>query len=197
MRLARNHPALTAQEWFNHILFADELGNPPVRAPGELRDLLVAALSGRNYRFDTLPAATFTLKANGQEILSSGPGSRGQPIPLSPKADEITTYNMSVSLKSTESYKFQYPVKVRVQLRDGPIQGAVHWQGEETQPIDYVLNNESETANFNLSALGKCDEINRDDGSCVDFAYIQIWNKDATRPSAKKRFYLRIKTQNR
>src|SRR5690606_38172490 len=40
MRLSRNHPELTAQEWFGRMLFADELGREGVREPGALGDLI-------------------------------------------------------------------------------------------------------------------------------------------------------------
>jgi len=193
MRLSRNHPALTAQEWFNHMLFADERSSH-FRSAGELGDLLITALKGRNYRFDDGEPASFNLYAEGQLVDSKGPGSRPQPILHQiAKADSVT-YNMKVQLKSTESYHFKYPVTVKVQLEKGPIQGAIHWQDQSDTPISYTLNSEADVVEFQLKAFGQCDEINRDDGSCVDFAWVQIWNNGETaKPVAKKRFYLRIK----
>jgi hypothetical protein len=107
--------------------------------------------------------------------------------------DASVTYTLNASLQSTDTYKFQYPVKVRVGLRGGPIQGAVHWVGEETEFVDYTLNSEADVVSIPLTATGTCDAVNRDDGSCVDFAYIKIFEKGKDdKPVAKKRFYLRI-----
>jgi hypothetical protein len=195
MRLSRNHPGLTAQDWFNHLFFADELGHPGVRAPGELAPLLSASLAGRNFSFEGKEPASFRLLNGEQEVVSGGPGSRQRPIPLSLGANEKADYRLDVQLKSTETYQFNYPVTVKVQLVGGPIQGAIHWEGEEQSPQTYQINSESELLSINLSARGTCDYENRDDGSCVDFAYVQVFNHGETKPQAKKRFYLRVKTK--
>ncbi|MBI4403683.1 MAG: hypothetical protein HY537_05965 [Deltaproteobacteria bacterium] len=69
--------------------------------------------------------------------------------------------------------------------------------GEESQPLAYTLNSEADLLPIDLTVSGKCDEVNRPDGSCVDFAYIQVWNNgESKKPQAKKRFYLRIFPQN-
>ncbi len=193
MRLSRNHSGLTAQDWFSHMLFADELGNS-VRQAGELKDLLIEALKGRNYAFDDSSTAKFQLINNKEEVTSETDGSRGKPIELKVKKTDWVTYNMHAKLVSTDTYKFKYPVTVKVQFEGGPIQGAIHWEGQENKTVEYKLNSESDTLDFNLKAYGTCDEINRDDGSCVDFAYVQIWNNGENKPVAKKRFYLRIKS---
>jgi hypothetical protein len=159
-----------------------------------LKELLNASLSGRNFRFDDKSPATYSLKFDDQEVIAGGPGSRQSPIPLKLKETDTTSYKMSVALQSSDTYKFVYPVTVKVLLNGGPLEGAIHWQSEE-KPLEYTLKSDGEVANFNLTATGKCDEVNRQDGSCVDYAYVQIWNNGATRPSAKKRFYLRVKTQ--
>ena len=60
----------------------------------------------------------------------------------------------------------------------------------------YTLKSENDVAKIPLATTGQCDEFNRDDGSCVDYASVQILNngQDITsRPVAKKRFYLRMK----
>ncbi len=195
MRLTRNHPQLTAQEWFNHMMYADE-NDSQYRKAGELRDILVSGLEGRNYRFDEKSPASLTLLNNGSEVTDRTPGSRGAPILYTTTADSLITHHMTVKLQSTDTYKFVYPVKVRVQFEGGPLQGAINWVGQESKYVDYVLNSESEAKEFDLVAKGNCESINREDGSCVDFAYVQIWNAGETKkPVAKKRFYLRIKTQ--
>jgi hypothetical protein len=57
------------------------------------------------------------------------------------------------------------------------------------------LNSESETAKATVAGLAGCDPklSNREDGSCVDYAYVKVYNNGEDRPVAKKRFYLRIK----
>jgi hypothetical protein len=73
------------------------------------------------------------------------------------------------------------------------LQGAVHWKGEDQSPAVYTLSSETDTIPVALTVTGTCDEINRPDGSCVDYAYVQVWNQGETQnPQAKKRFYLRI-----
>lgn len=196
MRLTRNHPGLTAKDWFEHMLFADEVGSA-MRRPQEMREYLLAALSGRNFRFDDKAVAEFKLFNGVDEVTNTSAGSRGKPIAVSIKSTEKASYVMRVKLTSSDSYKFNYPVQVRVGLENGPLQGAIHWEGQETQPTVYTLNSEADVLEFPLTAFGKCDQINREDGSCVDFAYVQIWNAGETsKPVAKKRFYLRIKTMD-
>jgi hypothetical protein len=193
MRLARNHPALTAQEWFDHMLFADELGNPGVRLPNELHSFILSALAGRNYEMNGKTIASLTLKNGNREVLSRGEGSRSRPVqvPLTPGG--TAAYPMSVSVKNGDGFQFKFPVQVKVQFQGGPIQGAVHWMGEEKGPLTFTLNSPSDVARFDLSVTGTCDAKNREDGSCVDYAYIQIWNQGETeKPQAKKRFYVQV-----
>jgi hypothetical protein len=81
-----------------------------------------------------------------------------------------------------------------VEYKAGALQGAIHWVGKEKGPQIYTLNSEADHITIPLQATGTCDVINRADGSCVDYAYIQVWNQGETeRPAAKKRFYLKIK----
>jgi hypothetical protein len=51
-----------------------------------------------------------------------------------------------------------------------------------------------ETVKIPLQVRGTCDAINRTDGTCSDYAYVQVWNAEGTKPVAKKRFYLKLKT---
>lgn len=196
MRLARNHPHLTAQDWFNHMMYADSRASS-VRQAGELKATLITSLEGRNYRFDDKAPANFTLRDGTNEVRDSGPGSRGSPISYELKAEDTVTHHLNVKLTGTDTYKFVYPLKVKVQLEGGPLQGAINWVGQENRVVEYTMKDESELVNFDLTAKGTCERANREDGSCVDFAYVQIWNAGEARPVAKKRFYLRIKTQAR
>ena len=196
MRLTRDHPALTAEVWFRAMLFADSLGRPQVRAPGELSNLVSQALGSRNFRLDGGAVAKFTLVNGntGAEVLSSGPGSRGQPLAHTLRPDQSVDYVLQVRLQSSDRFQFHYPLKIRAEYRKGALQGAIHWKGEENGPLEVDLAREADTASLPVQASGRCDFSNRDDGSCVDYVYVQVI--DPTRPSqplAKKRFYLRIR----
>lgn len=196
MRLSRNHPALGEKEWFDHMLFADELGNGNVRKSGDLRPLILAALAKRNFSMVSNSHAEFVFKANGNDVIAGQPGSRSKPIPVTLKPGDTKSFNLTVQLKNSAFYKFKFPVKVRVSLAGGPIQGAIHWKDEEHSPFVYTLKSEADIAKIPLVATAQCDEVNRDDGSCVDYASVQILNdgQDVTsKPQAKKRFYLRMK----
>jgi hypothetical protein len=195
MRLTRDYPGLTAADWFNHILFADRLGRPGVRLPGELSATLLSVLDGRNFRLDGSAVAEFKLMNDDLkiEVTGSAVGTRNKPNQLKLAKDAEASFNASAKLKGSAEYAFQYPVTVKVQFNGGPLQGAVHWVGEEAGSQDYILNSEADLAKFTLKVKGTCDEINREDGSCVDYAYVQIFNQGVTdHPAAKKRFYVQI-----
>lgn len=193
MRLARNNPGLTANGWFEHMLFADERGSE-IRKSGEFKNLITTSLAGRNFSMSGAAPADFILK-NGEEVVTDSTlGARENPIRLNMGASEKKTYNLSVQLKSSEFYKFRYPVKVKVEYKKGALQGAIRWDAEDAEQV-VILNNENEVAKIPVTASGKCDNINQEDGTCKDYAYVQIFNDgDGAKPSAKKRFYLRIKT---
>ncbi len=193
MRLTRNHPGLTAVDWFEHMLFADEMGREGVRAPGELRQMILKALNGRNFNLEGTAPAALVVKNGADELGSTGPGSRGNPIKVKLDDQKTAEFNMEVSVKNSTHYQFKFPVTVKVNFTGGALEGGVHWLNEEAGSLTYVLNSETELAKFTLGTDGKCDEVNRPDGSCVDYAYVQIWNQGETvKPQAKKRFYLRV-----
>jgi hypothetical protein len=196
MRLCRDHPGLTAADWFNHILFADQLGRPGLRAAGELSPLLLKSINGRNFNLDGGPVAKFQLvnSATGKEIVAGSPGSRGYAVILNVAKDSTTHFDLQVKLTSTADYTFQYPVKVKVGFKDWALQGAVRWKQEQAGDLDLTLNSESDVLTIPLDVLGQCDQVNRPDGSCVDYAYVQILNTgDTQMPRAKKRFYVQVK----
>ncbi len=196
MRLCRDNPALTAKDWFDHIVFADSLGRPGVRAPGEMKSILMAAVNGRNYRLDGGQVAKFTLTnvTDNQEVVAGGAGSRSRPIRLNLAKDAQAHFDISAALASSDEYKFEYPVTVKVSYNNGPLQGAVHWIGEEKGPTLVTLNSEADVAKVGLDVSGTCDQVNRQDGSCVDFVYVQILNRgENDHPHAKKRFYVQVK----
>lgn len=192
MRYCRNNPALTAQDWFSHMLFADEIGSK-YRQPGEMKELIISSLQSRNFSMDG-KAANMLISYNENVLTNESLGSRENPIKLKLRADEKVTYKMNVNLKEVDFYKFQYPVTVKVEFKKGALQGAINWEGETQNPLSYTINSAEEKLQFDLAANGKCDSINTGDGACKDYAYIQVFNNGSSKPSAKKRFYLRITT---
>lgn len=193
MRLTRDHPHLSAKDWFEHMLFADELGRTYLRQPGEMRALILGALASRNFANTPSEAASFSLQFAGQEVVAGAAGSRNRPIAVEFKGANEASYDVQVALKSSANYNFKYPVTVKVFFTTGPLQGAIHWKDEATEPMTAVLNKDGDIANLKFTVNDVCDAINREDGSCVDFAYVQIWNNGETeKPVAKKRFYLKV-----
>jgi len=119
---------------------------------------------------------------------------------------ETASFQLQASLKSSDEFKFNYPAEIRVQYHGSPLQGAIHWVGKENRPQSYVLNQESDRVTLPLQVTGTCDEINRPDGSCVDYADVLVFDRiglgaatgsAALKPVAKKRFYLNIQNQNK
>ncbi len=192
MRLSRNHPGLTANDWFDRMLFADDLGHTPVRCSGELRALILKSLNGRNFEFGSDAPANFEVRNGDEELTATGPGSRPRPIPLSLAETATASFTLKLRLIQGSHFKFEYPVKLRVEHRQSPLQGAVHWVGEENNPQEYVLNSQSDLLSVPLTVTGKCDYVNRPDGSCVDYVHFQVFGRSDTKPVAKKRFYLRV-----
>jgi hypothetical protein len=196
MRLCRDHPGLTAKDWFAHILFADHLGRPGLREPGELSPMLLTALHGRNFSLNDTKVASFSLvnHETGSEVLAGADGSRGHAIQVKIAKDETYRTSLDVRLKSSQNYSFHYPVTVKIEFQKGPLQGAIHWIGEEKGTQSFILNSEAETLSIPIEATGTCDFVNRQDGSCVDYAYVQVLSVgEQDRPQAKKRFYLQIR----
>lgn len=196
MRLTRDHPALDANVWFNAVLFADSLGREGLRAPGELKSIIIAALNGRNFRLDGGKVASMKLvnELTGREVEVNTDGYRYRPVQVRIKPEQTANLKLGVSLKSSPNYTFKYPVTVKVEFHKGALQGAVHWVGEESSPFVFTLNSDDEVAQIPLQVTGKCDFVNREDGTCSDYAYVQIFNHgEPSHPSAKKRFYVQVR----
>jgi hypothetical protein len=196
MRLTRDYPGLTAPEWFSHLLFADSLGRPGLRQKGELKPYLLRALAGRNFTLDDSPVATFSLVnlANQKEVTPGNPGARETPILVKIAKEETAKFQLKASLKNSSNYAFQFPVQIQAQFKGGALEGAIHWVGEEKGAQIYTLKSESDSVTIPLEVSGTCEEINRADGSCVDYVYVKVVNQgDTAHPYAKKRFYLKVK----
>jgi hypothetical protein len=198
MRLTRHHPHLTAADFFDHMLFADELGRPGVRESGELRTLISQSLASRNFVRGSEIAANLSLTHDGKEVLAGKPGSRDFEIPLELGADESKALPIQFSVTDGTHYKFHYPLKARLYKSErGALQGAIHWDGEENGPVELSIDAAGQIVETSVVVSGKCDYVNREDGSCSDYVYLLIFDETVSQdmPVAKKRFYARVKTK--
>lgn len=191
MRLTRNHPALTARGWFEHMIYADELGSD-VRAPGEFKALIVEALAKRNFSFDSsFSAAALNVSFKDTVLTSTSEASREKPLTACGEKGFVN-YDLKVSLTGGDSQFLHFPATVKVEYKKGALQGAIRWQGEDQNPTVYTINSADEILTIPLKASMECEFVNQPDGSCKDYAYVQIFNDGDVKPRAKKRFYLKL-----
>jgi hypothetical protein len=191
MRLTRNHPALSAAGWYEHMLYADELGSA-VRAPGKYKQLITDSLSARNFSFENdFAPAKMTVKFGETELTNASPASREKPL-TDCGTDGVVAHDLKVSLTSGDSRFIDFPATVKVEYKKGALQGAINWIGEESNPQVYTINSEEEVLTLPLKASMECETVNQPDGSCKDYAYVQIFNEGSAKPVAKKRFYLKL-----
>jgi hypothetical protein len=199
MRLTRDHPKLTAEVWFEQMKYVDTLTRkiPNInRQPGELLQVINQSLAKRNYSPSKAPAR-FDVSYKDQVLSDRDDGSRSSPIAIDPKGPKIQSFDLTLSLIDGDVTKFNYPVTVRIAFGGGALQGAMKWVGEENGPLDIVLDspNSKFTAQLQVDT-STCDFINRNDGGCQDYAYLQVFNSEDVakgQPIGKKRFYLRSK----
>jgi hypothetical protein len=198
MRLTRYHPHLTAADFFDHMLFADELGRPGVRESGELQTMISESLASRNFVRDGQTSANLSIKHQGKEVLAGEPGSRDHEIVLELGQEETKPLNLEFSVAEGDQFKFHYPLKARLYKSErGALQGAIHWDGEERGPVEFTVAAANQSIDASVTVTGKCDYVNREDGSCSDYVYLLLFDETVSsdHPVAKKRFYARIKTK--
>jgi hypothetical protein len=198
MRLTRYHPHLTAADFFEHMLFADELGRPGVRDPRELQALISESLASRNFVQQGQTSANLSIKHEGKEVIAGEPGSRDYEIPLELAPDETKQMNLQFTVTDGDRFKFHYPLKARLfKSERGALQGAIHWEGEENGPVDLTIAGANQPVDISVTVSGKCDYVNREDGSCSDYVYLLLFDDSvsADHPVAKKRFYARVKNK--
>jgi hypothetical protein len=191
MRLTRNHPSLSARSWFEHMLYADDLGSE-VREIGQFKSVIENSLMKRNFSFrsDFKPSSMTITFENG-ELTNSSDASREKPISEC-GINGVVAHDLKLELKSGDAKFIRFPAIVKVEFQKGALQGAIKWDGEETNPTLYTINSEDEVLNIPLRASMECENVNQPDGSCKDYAYIQVYNNDSLKPVAKKRFYLML-----
>lgn len=191
MRFTRNHPALSAASWFEHMLLADELGSS-VRSSGKYREVILNALKARNFSFlKSFRPASMAVSFDGKELTNESPGSRENPLVHCGEEGDVS-YDLKLALRSGDTNFINFPAIVKVEYKQGALQGAVKWEGETQNPEVFELKTEDELLTIPLKASLKCDFVNQPDGSCKDYAYIQVFNKGSKKPIAKKRFYLKM-----
>ncbi|MFL5783598.1 MAG: hypothetical protein ACJ76H_03240, partial [Bacteriovoracaceae bacterium] len=118
--------------------------------------------------------------------------SREKPIKAC-DASGTASYELKVKLTAGDSNFITFPATVKVEYRAGALQGALKWAGEENNPQVYTVNSADELLSIPLSVNTKeCDEVNQPDGSCKDYAYVQVYTQGGAKPIAKKRFYLSV-----
>lgn len=191
MRLSRNHPKLAAKDWFQHMIFADERGSER-RAPGEFNQLILSALADRNFSLSEEAPAQMDVLIDGTAMVMDGAGTRYKPVQLKLKENQTKSFQAQVRLKNSSFFQFKFPVTIKAQYQGSPLQGAIHWEGEENGAQVVVLKSENDFADFNLTVSGRCDAVNGANDSCKDYVHFQVFNNGTTdKPQAKKRFYVK------
>ena len=197
MRLSRNNPDLDQQAWFRHLMFSDELGKPGVRQPGEFSAILQDVLKDRNFSFDVADNAKFPIQiAGGEELTNQSPGSRYNAIRFDLSEGETKDFHLKIKLQDGQKTKFKYPVTLKISYQGGPLQGSSKFKNEAT-PQEWAITQSGQEIDAPITVLAGCDQINRNDNRCSDFAYIQIYNAGETAPVGKKRFYVNVNALNR
>lgn len=191
MRLTRNHPALTPRGWYEHMLYADELGSE-VRSAGQYTAIIKEALKRRNFGFESsFKEASMKVTFEAGELTNTSAGSRDKPI-ADCGVNGFKTHDLKVKLTSGAAEFIKFPATVKVEYKKGALQGAINWVGEEANPTVYTVNSAEEILDIKLQASMKCETVNQPDGSCKDYAYLQLFNPGESKPIAKKRFYLKL-----
>lgn len=192
MRLSRNSPALDVQAWFQHLLYADQLGKAGLRQPGEFATRLNAILKERNFSFNANGPATFPIQIDGLgELDSHGLGSRNNPVRFDLKANETKQFHLKVKVQDGQETQLKYPVTVQVVYRGGPLQGSAKFLNEE-QAVNQTIQKSGDEIDLPITVLAGCDEINRTDHRCSDFTYLKLYNSGEKSPIGKKRFYVNV-----
>src|SRR5690606_34906784 len=195
MRLTRNHPALTPALWFEHMIIADEIGSSN-RESGKYSGIIRDALKSRNFSFerDFIPSQ-MKIMLKDMELTNISLGSRDKPF-IRCGDDGVVKYALKLTLSEGDAKYIKFPVTVKVEYQKGALQGAIRWAGEANNPEVYTLNDQTSELEIKLAASHACEYSNQEDGSCKDYAYIQIYNPDSEKPIGKKRFYLRLNEED-
>ncbi|SMF26847.1 hypothetical protein [Pseudobacteriovorax antillogorgiicola] len=197
MRLTRDHPGITAEVWFEHMIFADSLNRPfqlpsgAIREAGEMRSLIMDALKSRNFAFaqsDT--PASFTVEFEDTVLSSRSLASRGNPIKLDLNDDETKSFTLRFTTANGSAFRFKYPLSIEIDYEGGPLQGSVDWLGQDREPQRVTISQAEASVEHTVTARGRCETINRSDNTCSDFVYLKLFQSGDSEPIGKKRFYV-------
>ncbi len=192
MRLTRGSPNLSATDWYEALLLADQIGKAGLRIPGEYASLLAQVFQNRNFFYLSNKGAALHLFYDDKEVLSSGLGSRNSPLPISIAEGNTANYVLKVKVSVTDNPNYTYPLKIVVAFKEtNALQGALKFRDEENQ--SYTLNSADEIAEIPVGVLGGCEFKNTNEGFCKDFVNVQVFTKNQSEPFAKKRFYFENK----
>jgi hypothetical protein len=195
MRLTRDHEEMTPVEWFEHMKYADVIDSPSSvanRRPGEALSEINAALEGRNYALGSIPAK-FLLAGKSGEITEDSEGSRNHAV--DGIVGQASSHEILIGAENGSVRAFTFPVRVEVSYRGGPLQGAIHWIGEDDGVKSFLLQKSGEKVVIPIATDGVCDASNTADGGCKDFVYVKLFNSNdrSGKPIGKKRFYIELK----
>ncbi len=192
MRYMRQHPNPTVMELYNHLLFVDEMGTPGVRNPGELAPIITENFMKRNFGMDPKDIVQYIVSSELGELTYSSLGSRYNPILLRLTAEQTQSYKLKLEVKDGEKTQMKYPVTIKATFKGSPLQGNVHYQGEENGSIVRTISESGGSVEIPLTVTGVCDGINTQDDGCKDYIHLQVFNAGAEKPFAKKRFYVKV-----
>lgn len=195
MRLTRQSPNLSLQDWYEALLLSDENGKPGLRESNEFSKILETAFAKRNYVYLQAPPAKMSLYYGDIEITDSSKGSRYSPIKLELVSGATENFLLRLDVKVASDI-YTYPLKVVVSYKEtNALQGAAKYKDEEDQV--YSLKSASDVLEIPITVLSGCDAINTSQNSCKDFANIQVFSAGSNESFAKKRFYIDNKNTNK
>ena len=203
MRLTRRFANLNLNEWYDALVLADRLGKPGLRASGELASKIHHSFSARNFIENHDPETMLNIYYENQVVDEESLGSRYNPVPVTfPGADVQVPQlpdqkQLSVQLRLEKiAGEFQFPLKVKVSFKEtNALQGAIKFLDEADQV--YEIKSVDDVIDITMTVTKACDFANTESGSCVDFANVYVYSSGATKPFAKKRFYVKIANEEK
>jgi hypothetical protein len=188
MRLTRQSPNLSLQDWYEALVLSDEAGKAGLRTSGEFATILQTAFANRNYVYRQPAQAKMTLSYEETEITESSKGSRYAPIKLALAAGTSQDFLLKLQVAASGEV-YAYPLKVVISYKEtNALQGAAKFKNESDQV--FTLNSADETVDIPVTVIAGCDSVNTSQNSCKDFVNVQVFARDATESFAKKRFYV-------
>ena len=199
MRFTRDNPAVNQDVWFEEMKYVDSLtrsvAGAPNRKPGEMSELINAALTSRNYSPGKLSADMKVLVGENEILTSESTGSYSKPFEF--KADGTRQkVSFKVSFKDGETTQFQFPVTLRVvYFRMPGSVGPIPFDGWEQKSRDITFNSADEEKEIVQEFDAKCDFSNQGSGGCRAALLLQAYKEGQTlldKPITKKRLVVKL-----